>query len=113
VPDRRYVVADGNRVDHDFPAARRDPDQVRQRHPALPGVIAEVVDNQGKTGPGQRGRLLVIRKPWPSILRTSGATTPVQGQYWTRVPGIISPPTGSEWTRTAYLWIMAASDERA
>src|SRR5260370_28816750 len=36
----------------------------------LPGIIAEVVDGQGKTVPANTGGLLVIRKPWPCMLRT-------------------------------------------
>src|SRR5207237_10568955 len=36
----------------------------------LPGIFAEVVDEQGRPVPdGQKG-ILVIRKPWPSMLRT-------------------------------------------
>jgi acetyl-CoA synthetase len=33
------------------------------------GVVPEVVDDQGKPVPRNTGGKLVIRKPWPSMLR--------------------------------------------
>ncbi len=36
----------------------------------LPGVVAEVVDKQGQEVPVNQGGLLVIKRPWPSMLRT-------------------------------------------
>src|SRR5205809_3920277 len=36
----------------------------------LPGIEAEVVDRQGNPVPRNSGGLLVIRRPWPSMLRT-------------------------------------------
>ncbi|HLU77457.1 MAG TPA: AMP-binding protein, partial [Burkholderiales bacterium] len=36
----------------------------------LPGIIADVVDESGKSLPNGKGGLLVIKKPWPSMLRT-------------------------------------------
>src|SRR5262249_41368695 len=36
----------------------------------LPGVVADVVDRQGRSMPANQGGLLVIRRPWPAMLRT-------------------------------------------
>jgi acetyl-CoA synthetase len=36
----------------------------------LPGIIADVVNKQGETCAANAGGYLVIRKPWPSMLRT-------------------------------------------
>ncbi|MBX6392583.1 MAG: AMP-binding protein, partial [Burkholderiales bacterium] len=36
----------------------------------LPGIIADVVDEAGHSVPKGQGGLLVIKKPWPSMLRT-------------------------------------------
>jgi len=36
----------------------------------FPGIIAEVVDETGKDMPWGQGGILVIKKPWPSMIRT-------------------------------------------
>src|SRR3954470_18674038 len=36
----------------------------------FPGIIAEVVDETGKDVPWGQGGILVIKKPWPSMIRT-------------------------------------------
>jgi acetyl-CoA synthetase len=36
----------------------------------LPGIIADVVDETGKSVERGKGGILVMRKPWPSLLRT-------------------------------------------
>jgi len=36
----------------------------------LPGMMAEVVDETGQALPNGQGGLLVIKKPWPSMIRT-------------------------------------------
>src|SRR5262249_53916795 len=78
----------------------------------LPGVIAEVVDNQGKTVPANAGGLLVIRKPWPSMLRTIwGDDDRYKEQYWTRVPGNYFTADGARMDEDGYLWIMGRVDD--
>ncbi|WP_455380633.1 acetate--CoA ligase, partial [Acidihalobacter prosperus] len=51
---------------------------------ALPGIIADVVDEQGNTiHEPDRGGYLVIRKPWPSMLRTVwGDDERYRKTYW-------------------------------
>ncbi|MEK7403889.1 MAG: acetate--CoA ligase [Acidobacteriota bacterium] len=53
----------------------------------LPGVLPEVVDGMGKpVGPGTEG-FLIIRRPWPAMLRTLwGDPERYEMQYWRRVP---------------------------
>src|SRR5947207_1980660 len=36
----------------------------------LPGVVSEIVDRQGNPVPAGSGGFLVIRKPWPAMMRT-------------------------------------------
>ncbi len=36
----------------------------------LPGITAEVVDKEGKPVPANAGGFLVIKRPWPSMMRT-------------------------------------------
>ena len=71
LPDRRHVVADRDRRDHDHAAAghHRAPSPARRRSP-FPGVDAEVVD-ESTASPSSEGQgLLVLTRPWPSMLRT-------------------------------------------
>jgi acetyl-CoA synthetase len=51
----------------------------------LPGIGADVVDDQGKTVPNGGGGFLVLREPWPSMLRTIwGDDDRFIETYWSR-----------------------------
>src|SRR5205085_4422200 len=78
----------------------------------LPGIIAEVVDNQGREVPRNMGGFLVIRKPWPSMLRTIyGDDERYKQQYWTRVRGNYFTADGARMDEDGYLWIMGRVDD--
>src|SRR6187401_984433 len=52
------------------------------------GILPEVVDNDGVEVPAGQGGYLVIRKPWPSMLRTVFRDPDrYVEQYWKRFPG--------------------------
>ena len=53
---------------------------------ALPGVVAEVVDQQGNKMPPNKGGLLVIRKPFPHMFRTVYGDPARYAQDWGKVP---------------------------
>lgn len=78
----------------------------------LPGIVADVVDREGNSLPPNQGGFLVIRKPWPSMLRTIyGDHDRYQKQYWSKFPGIYW--TGDEARRDedGYFWIMGRADD--
>ena len=76
--------------DDDQPAAGRDADEAGLGTRPLPGVKAEVVTREGKPVPAGSGGYLVIRKPWPSMLRTIyGDPERYQAQYWSQIPGVL------------------------
>src|SRR5437867_3910953 len=53
----------------------------------LPGVAAEVVDRHGNTVPRNQGGFLVIKKPWPAMLRTIyGDDERYRQQYSSQIP---------------------------
>ena len=56
VPDRRYLVADRNRRDHDFPAAGHHRDQARQLHQTPARRGAGHCLQRWHEPAGQRGR---------------------------------------------------------
>jgi acetyl-CoA synthetase len=78
----------------------------------LPGVIAEVVDKQGKEAPANAGGLLVIRKPWPAMLRTIwGNEERYKQGYWSQVPHYYFTADGARRDEDGYLWIMGRVDD--
>jgi acetyl-CoA synthetase len=78
----------------------------------LPGVIAEVVDKAGEEVGVDRGGLLVIRKPWPSMLRTIyNADERYKEQYWSQVPHCYFTADGARRDADGYLWIMGRVDD--
>ena len=78
----------------------------------FPGVEADVVDDQGKpTSPGQRG-FLVIKSPWPSMLRTLfGDTDRYKSTYWKQYPGLYFTGDGAWKDADGYFWIMGRVDD--
>ncbi|MFI7426101.1 acetate--CoA ligase [Micromonospora sp. NPDC049836] len=52
---------------------------------ALPGIVADVVDDQGQSVPNGGGGYLVLKEPWPSMLRTVwGDDNRFLETYWSR-----------------------------
>ena len=78
----------------------------------LPGVIAEVVDRQGNAVPANQGGFLVIKRPWPSMLRTIyGDDERFKQQYWSQVPHVYFTADGARRDDDGYLWIMGRVDD--
>jgi len=78
----------------------------------LPGVVAEVVDKQGHAVAANQGGLLVIRQPWPSMLRTIyGDDARYREQYWSQVPHCYFTADGARRDEDGYLWIMGRVDD--
>ncbi|MGN6725854.1 MAG: acetate--CoA ligase [Tepidisphaeraceae bacterium] len=76
------------------------------------GVDAAIVDHSGKElGPNQGG-LLVIRKPWPAMLRgIFNDPERYQKQYWSEVPGMYFTGDGARRDNDGYFWIMGRIDD--
>ena len=76
------------------------------------GVDAAIVDRSGKElGPNQGG-LLVIRKPWPSMLRgIFNDPDRYVKQYWSDVPGMYFTGDGARRDKDGYFWIMGRVDD--
>ncbi|OAI47589.1 acetyl-coenzyme A synthetase [Planctomycetaceae bacterium SCGC AG-212-F19] len=78
----------------------------------FPGVVAEVVDEKGNPVPANAGGYLVIRKPWPAMLRTIyGDDERFKQQYWTRIPHSYFTADGSRCDEDGYFWIMGRVDD--
>ncbi len=78
----------------------------------LPGVIPQVVDQEGNPVPPGMGGYLVITKPWPSMLRTiHGDDERFQLQYWSQVPGTYFTGDGARCDQEGNYWIMGRVDD--
>lgn len=76
------------------------------------GVVPEVVDNQGNPVGANEGGLLVISKPWPSMLRTIwGDDERYQKQYWSQVPGKYFTGDGARKDEHGNFWILGRVDD--
>ena len=78
----------------------------------LPGIIAEVVTRSGERVPLGSGGYLVIKKPWPSMLRTVyGDPERYVRQYWTDIPGMYFTGDGAREDADGCFWIMGRVDD--
>ena len=78
----------------------------------FPGIDIEVVDKNGQAAADNEGGLLVIRKPWPAMLRTLYRDPDrYVEQYWTRMPGLYFAGDGARRDEDGYLWVMGRIDD--
>jgi acetyl-CoA synthetase len=78
----------------------------------LPGVIADVVDFRGNPVKPDAEGFLVIRKPWPSMVRTIwGDPERFKEQYWSRLPGIYFTGDAARRDADGYFWILGRVDD--
>ena len=78
----------------------------------LPGVSVEVVTREGEPVPAGSGGYLIIKKPWPGMLRTiyNDPDRYVQ-QYWSQIPGAYFTGDGARQDADGYVWIMGRVDD--
>jgi len=78
----------------------------------FPGVIAEVVDETGHpVPPGTKG-FLVIRRPWPAMLRGIwGDPKRYHQQYWSQIPGSYLTGDGAVQDEDGYFWLLGRVDD--
>jgi acetyl-CoA synthetase len=78
----------------------------------LPGVITEVVDKHGHPVPPGQGGFLVIKKPWPAMLRTIyGNDERYKQGYWSQVPHVYFTADGARRDEDGYIWVMGRVDD--
>ena len=76
------------------------------------GMDIAVVDDEGKeVGPNEGGKL-VVRKPWPSMLRTiAGDPVRYKKQYWSEIPNVYFAGDGARRDQDGYFWIVGRIDD--
>jgi acetyl-CoA synthetase len=76
------------------------------------GILPEVVDDAGNAVPRNSGGKLVIRKPWPGMLRGLwGDSDRYKNVYWTEVPGSYFTGDGCRQDEDGYFWITGRIDD--
>ncbi|MGN6552457.1 MAG: acetate--CoA ligase [Verrucomicrobiota bacterium] len=76
------------------------------------GILPEVVDDQGKAVPRNSGGKLVIRKPWPFMLRGLwGDVERYKEVYWSEVQGSYFTGDGCRQDKDGYFWIVGRIDD--
>lgn len=76
------------------------------------GIDAAVVDDQGNEVKPNEGGKLVIRQPWPSMLRgIHGDRARFKKTYWSEVPGCYFTGDGARRDRDGYFWIVGRIDD--
>jgi acetyl-CoA synthetase len=78
----------------------------------LPGVSADVVTREGEPVPPGGGGFLVLKRPWPAMLRTIyGDPKRYQDQYWSQIPGMYFTGDGARKDQHGNFWIMGRIDD--
>jgi acetyl-CoA synthetase len=78
----------------------------------FPGIVADVVTREGHPVAPNQGGFLVIKRPWPGMLRTIyGAPDRYVQQYWSQIPGVYFTGDGARRDEDGYFWIMGRVDD--
>jgi acetyl-CoA synthetase len=81
---------------------------------ALPGINADVVDNEGKSVPNGGGGFLVLTEPWPAMLRGIwGDPDRYKETYWSRFKdlGYYFAGDGAKKDDDGDLWLLGRVDD--
>jgi acetyl-CoA synthetase len=78
----------------------------------LPGVDVEIVTREGKPVGAKEGGFLIIKKPWPAMLRgIYGDPQRFKEQYWSQIPGVYFTGDGARRDKDGYYWVMGRVDD--
>ncbi len=78
----------------------------------LPGIDPAIMDKGGTVQGANAGGFLVIRKPWPGMLRgVYGDEDRFRKQYWSEIPGMYFTGDGARCDADGYFWIMGRVDD--
>ena len=78
----------------------------------LPGIGADIVDNEGRPVPIPGGGNLVLTQPWPSMLRGIwGDPQRYRDTYWGRFDGMYFAGDGAKRDDEGYFWLLGRIDD--
>ncbi len=78
----------------------------------FPGILIDIQDKNGNSQPVNQGGYLVIKHPFPSMLRTIwGDDERYKKQYWSEIPNVYFSGDGARRDEHGYYWIMGRVDD--
>ena len=78
----------------------------------IPGISAQVVDDNGVEVGNGHGGYLILDQPWPSMLRgVWGETERYKETYWSRFEGIYFAGDGAKLDGDGAIWLMGRVDD--
>src|SRR5579862_4613713 len=78
----------------------------------LPGIAAEVVTRDGQPVSANQGGYLVVKRPWPGMLRTIFRDPDrYKSQYFSQIDGAYFTGDGARRDPDGYFWIMGRVDD--
>lgn len=78
---------------------------------AIPGVVADVVDKSGAPVPPGTMGFLVIKEPWPAMLRTVYKNDIRYQSYWTNIRGCYVAGDLAVKAKDGYIMVLGRSDD--
>jgi acetyl-CoA synthetase len=77
----------------------------------IPGVVADVVDKEGKPVPPGTGGFLVLKEPWPSMFRAVFNDPDRYQKYWNTIPGCYAVGDLAVKNKQGYIMVLGRSDD--
>jgi acetyl-CoA synthetase len=78
----------------------------------LPGIEVDVVDEGGKPVPHGADGFLVVKKPWPSMLRTLYKNDDLYKEvYWSTIEGMYFTGDSARKDDDGYIWVIGRMDD--
>jgi len=78
----------------------------------FPGIEADIVDGDGVSVPFGGGGYLVLKRPWPAMLRgIYGDPERYRETYWKRFPGMYFAGDGAKRDEEGYFWLLGRVDD--
>ncbi len=77
----------------------------------VPGVIADVVDKEGNPVEDDKGGFLVVKYPWPSMMRTIWKNPERYEQYWNTIPNCYTAGDVAVRDKDGYIMVLGRADD--
>ncbi len=78
----------------------------------LPGIEVDVVDEDGNTVPIGKDGFLVVKRPWPSMLRTLFNSPELYKEvYWSKIPPYYFTGDTARKDEDGYIWVVGRTDD--
>ena len=77
----------------------------------IPGAVVDVVDRAGKPVPPGIGGFLVIKEPWPAMLRTVHGNDARYRTYWETIPGCYTAGDLAVKDEDGYIMVLGRADD--